>query len=173
MIMGMDFNESFRDYFPEDPRVVFEAGDLYQMDPAYAGRFDGAVCLQTLSWLPDYKEPLENICKLQTDWIAMSFLGYEGKINYNIGVENYESLTPEGTFTHSYYNIYSLPLMEAFLRERGFCRFDYERFEIDIDLEKPNSRDMGTYTVKTADRKRMQISGALLMPWYFMFAARQ
>lgn len=171
-IMGVDFNERFQEFFSECERVTFEAGDLYRMNSSYVNRFDGAVCLQTLSWLPGYQEPLENICGLNTNWIAMSLLGYEGKINFNIRVENYESLTPEGKFTQSHYNVYSIPMIKEFLMERGFCRFDYEEFVIDMDLEKPKNRDMGTYTVKTADQKRMQVSGALLMPWYFIFAGR-
>ena len=62
--------------------------------------------------------------------------GYEGKINFNIGIENYENLTSEGDFTHSWYNIYSLPLMEEFFRKHGFRKFKYKEFEIDIDLKK-------------------------------------
>lgn len=103
----------------------------------------------------------------------MSFLGYEGKIDFKIGVENYERITPEGNFTHSYYNIYSLPLMKEFLMQRGFHTFEYKAFEIDIDLEKPSNMDMGTYTITTLDQKRLQISGALMMPWYFVFAKKQ
>lgn len=47
--------------------------------------FDGALCLQTLFWLPEYEEALKNICDLGTRRIALSLLGYEGKINFNIG----------------------------------------------------------------------------------------
>lgn len=171
-ILGMDFNENFKDTFPKGDKLSFEVGDIYNIDKKYARIFDGAICLQTLSWLPGYEEPLKEICGLRTKWIAMSLLGYEGKINFNIGVENYESLTPEGDFTHSYYNIYSLPLMEKVLRGYGFQTFSYQKFEIDIDLEKPKNWDLGTYTIMTAEQNRIQISGALLMPWYFVYAKR-
>lgn len=170
--LGIDFNENFATYFQGSKNICFEAGNLYEINPEWVNSFDGALCIQTLSWLPEYKEPLKNICDLQTKWIAMSLLGYEGKINFNIGIENYEKLTPEGDFTHSWYNIYSLPLLEEFLKRFGFCKFKYKEFEIDIDLNKTDSKDMGTYTLMTSQNKRLQISGALMMPWYFVYAER-
>lgn len=172
VFLGMDFNESFDTYFSGGSNYDFEVGNLYEMNPNWKNKFDGALCLQTLSWLPEYKEALKNICDLETNWIALSLLGYEGKINFNIGVENYESLTPEGDLTHSWYNIYSLPLMKEFLEIYGFTKCVYKEFEIDIDLEKPSSMDMGTYTIMTKENKRLQVSGALMMPWYFIYAER-
>ena len=55
--------------------------------------------------------------------------------------------------------------------------FDYEivkssRFDIEIDIPKPNNRDvMGTFTEKvegSLEYQRLQISGPLLMNWYFV-----
>lgn len=171
-ILGIDINEDFKDFFLNEKNIEFAVGDIYQIDQKYENQFDGAICLQTLSWLPEYREPLKNICNLNTKWVAMSLLGYEGKINFNIGVENYESLTPEGNFTHSYYNIYSLPLIEAYMKEHGFKKFCFQEFEIDVDLKRPEGKDLGTYTIMTAEQRRLQISGALMMPWYFVYAER-
>ena len=43
------------------------------------------------------------------------------------------------------------------------------QIEIDIDIKKPKDKNlMGTYTVKTVENKRLQISGPLLMNWYFI-----
>lgn len=172
VFLGIDFNENFSNYFEKEKNSFFEVGNLYEMNLNWKNNFDGALCLQTLSWLPEYKEALKNICDLETKWIGLSLLGYEGRINYNIGVENYENLTSEGEYTHSWYNIYSLPLMKEFLNIHGFSKFVYKEFEIDIDLKKPDSMDMGTYTIMTAEKKRMQVSGAIMMPWYFIYAER-
>jgi hypothetical protein len=39
-------------------------------------------------------------------------------------------------------------------------------FNISIDLPRPASLDrMGTYTLKLESGQRIQVSGALLMPW--------
>ena len=47
-----------------------------------------------------------------------------------------------------------------------------DRFEIDIDVPKPKNKDiMGTFTEivnGSLDYKRLQISGPLLLNWYFV-----
>ena len=55
--------------------------------------------------------------------------------------------------------------------ELGFNNIKYKPFEIDIDLAKPVNR-MGTYTEKLENGHRIQISGPLLMPWYFVGGER-
>ena len=45
-------------------------------------------------------------------------------------------------------------------------------FEIDIDLPQTDNIDIGTYTVKLENKKRIQISAALMMPWYFIVASK-
>ncbi|MCM1232435.1 MAG: class I SAM-dependent methyltransferase [Ruminococcus flavefaciens] len=57
--LGIDINEGFKEYFDNcESNVAFEVGDIYKLDKKYANQFDGVICLQTLSWLPDYKEHL-------------------------------------------------------------------------------------------------------------------
>lgn len=148
--------------------IKFYRGDWYDLDRSLKNQFDGVISLQTLSWLSDYKEPLEKICELNPKWMAMSSLFYEGKINYFIKVEDYER-TPAELMN---YNIYSIELVREFLFEKGYKNFKYVPFEIDIDIERPIHRDIGTYTVKTSDNKRIQISAGLMMPWYFIFASK-
>lgn len=46
--------------------------------------------------------------------------------------------------------------------ELGYPDFEYIPYDIDIDLPKPESRDIGTYTVKTTDGHRIQISRGLM-----------
>ena len=43
---------------------------------------------------------------------------------------------------------------------------------MDIDLPKPDSPRMGTYTVKSESGERLQFSGALFMSWYFVLAEK-
>lgn len=149
-------------------RVSLEAGDWYNLDKKYVNMFDGVITVQALSWLEDWKIPLEKIIELNPKWIGLSSLFYEGRIEFQVKVTDYE-----GSYkTEAYYNVYSLPIVKEFLRERGYDVFEYIPFEIDIDLPKPDHRDLGTYTVKTEDGKRLQISAAMLMPWYFIYAAK-
>jgi ubiquinone/menaquinone biosynthesis C-methylase UbiE len=65
------------------------------------------------------------------------------------------------------YKIYSLERFKEALRKiGGNVSLEYERFNIDIDLPKPSEPKFGTYTEKTKNGKRLQISGYMLMPWY-------
>lgn len=153
-------------------RVTLAQGDWYNLDKSLVGAFDGVVSLQSLSWLEDWKLPLEKVCELHPKWMAFSSLFYEGKINYQIRLTDYELKGNDVPYQETYYNIYALPLVKDFLAEHGYKKFMFEPFEIDIDLPKPMSMDAGTYTVKTEDGKRLQISAAMLMPWYFVYAAK-
>jgi hypothetical protein len=73
----------------------------------------------------------------------------------------------------SFYNVYSMPVVRKFLSAEGYSQFQQTPFEIDIDLPKPAHKGRGTFTEKLQNGHRVQISGPLLMPWYFIAAKRQ
>lgn len=177
-IQGIDIVEKAFDLFNKyaeertKSHVTLAKGDWYNLDKSLIGNYDGVMSLQSLSWLEDWKVPVEKVCELNPKWMAFSSLFYEGKLNYQIRLTNYELKGTDVPYQETYYNIYPLPLIKDFLAERGYKQFVFEPFEIDIDLPKPKSLDAGTYTVKTAEGKRLQISAAMLMPWYFIFASR-
>jgi ubiquinone/menaquinone biosynthesis C-methylase UbiE len=127
---------------------------------------DGVISLQTLSWLPEFENPLKEIFnKIKPQWISLSSLFYEGEITIKSTVYQRKN------FQHSksYYNTYSIPLLDQYCREYGYKIENYKPFEIDIDIKKPKDKNiMGTYTVKTVENNRLQISGPLLMNWYFI-----
>lgn len=176
---GIDINREFIDWGNEcirqnsqfDNCRLYE-GDWYHLDPAWKSKFDGIISFQTLSWLPEYKEPLRYLADLKPAWIAVSSLFYEGDMEYFIKVRDYyRSKECEGDFDY-YYNIYSIMRVRQYLSELGYRNFRYIPFQIDIDLPKPDNLDLGTYTVKQEDGKRIQISGGMMMPWYFIAACR-
>jgi len=149
----------------------FEQGNWY--DLKLSKNYDGCISLQTLSWLPDYQEPLIAIFeKLDPEWIALTSLFYEGDITCKIEVDEH-TRNRKG-----YYNIYSLPAID-----RLCAQFDYKMvqalpFVIQKDLDKPINPDlMSTYT-KTCltddpeTKERIQISGPLLMNWYMILIER-
>jgi hypothetical protein len=173
--LGLDFNKSFvesgNNYFKNNNNCQLEYGDIYKLDKKHIGIYDGLTCLQTLSWLPNFKEPLLNFMNLNPQWILLSSLFYEGNINCKIEIEQYEkSLDAIPRLT--YYNIYSLPMVKEFCAENGYKNFHYIPFEIDIDLPKNKNDVMGTYTEELKNGKRIQISGPLLMNWYFILISK-
>ncbi len=127
---------------------------------------DGVISLQTLSWLSEFENPLKEIFnKIKPQWIGLSSLFYEGEITIKSTVyQKNNELNPK-----SYYNTYSIPLLDHYCRKYGYEIQSYKPFEIDIDIKKPKDKNfMGTYTVKTIEDKKLQISGPFLMNWYFV-----
>ena len=146
-------------------------GDIFELDKSGLEKIDGIISLQVLSTLPGYMEISRQICKLEPKWIAFSILGFEGLIDYNIKLLDYTK-SKDGEYSEVFYNIYSLPRMKEFFSDMGYSKFDYIEFEMDIDLPQTNKMGRGTYTVKTEKGKRIQISGGMMMPWYFVFVSK-
>jgi SAM-dependent methyltransferase len=177
-MLGVDLNQEFVDEGNQilkvkkvDATCKLAVADLYKFDKSLINKFDGIVSYQTLSWLPNFREPLKSMASLNTGWIALTSLFFDGDVNCKIDLEEYNrgiDNEPKQTF----YNVYSLPLVEKFLRELGFIKFLFTPFEIDIDIPKPDHKIMGTYTETLNDGKRLQLSGPLLMNWYFILAIR-
>lgn len=127
--------------------------------------FDGLISLQSLSWLPELEKPLKiALQNLNPNWFAFTSLFYEGDITFNIDVRVHKNEE------RMQYNIYSLKHLERIARSLGYQVTSAEKFNIDIEIPKPENCDfMGTYTRKfEGDAHLTQISGALLMPWYMV-----
>lgn len=146
-------------------------GNIFEINRNSLGRIDGIISLQTFNILPDYKGIARCMCELEPAWIAFSTLGFEGLIDYNIKLFDYTK-SNDGEYSEVFYNIYSLPKMKEYFLCLGYSKFDYVEFEMDIDLPQTNKMGRGTYTIKTEHGKRMQISGGMMMPWYFVFVEK-
>jgi hypothetical protein len=140
------------------------------MEQSHFGRYDGVVSFQTLSWLPEYKMPIEKMIELRPKWIAMTSLFFDGDVNCTIIVHDYTTPLGGKPYRESYYNTYSIRLVRELFAKLGYSDFKFMPFEIDIDLPKSETRGMGTYTEILQNGRRIQISGPLLMNWYFILA---
>lgn len=146
--------------------ITFTEADVLALSRSFDSRtFDLTVCKQTLSWLPDYKEAVREMMAVTKQSIFASSLFYDGRIDYNIRIR--EHVTEAGHDDYNgYYNIYSLPIFREFCLAHGAKDMVAFDFDIDIDLPRPEDSDrMGTYTLRLESGKRLQVSGALLMPW--------
>ena len=151
--------------------AALKNGDWYHPSQEDINVYDGIVSFQTLSWLPGYKEEIACLAKLNPKWIAISSLFFEGQIDFDIKIHEYDRKDSDGS-RDSYYNIYSLPKVREEFDKNGYHNFEFFKFDIDIDIPQLHPNHMGTYTQKTEDGKRLQISGPLLMPWYFIVASK-
>lgn len=175
--VGVDINKYLVE---EGNRILMERNitncelwerDFNELKKTDFRRVDGIISLQTFNILPNYYEIVQCMCRLEPNWIAFTTLGFEGLIDYEIRLHDYTK-NKDGDYTEVFYNIYSLPKMKEYFENLGYSKFDYKEFDIDIDLPQTNKMGRGTYTIKMEQGKRMQISGGLMMPWYFVFVER-
>jgi SAM-dependent methyltransferase len=155
-----------RAQFTGSPNVNFEAGDIYALSDQFGSKsFDLAVCKQTLSWLPGYEKPVEQLMSVTRRAVFISSLFYDGRIDFETRVREYTTDTGRDGY-NAFYNVYSFPIFREFCLSRGAKDVVGFDFNIGIDLPRPANPDrMGTYTVLLQSGERLQISGALLMPW--------
>ncbi len=147
-------------------------GDLYNLNKKIENKYNGIVSFQTLSWLPEYKIPIKKISSLNPDWIAMTSLFNEEEVDLKIQIKDYSRLGKKKPFKEGYYNIYPLKHVKDHFKKLGYPNFAYSKFEIDIDLPKPKSKGLATYTEKLENGSRIQISGGILMNWYSIMATK-
>jgi ubiquinone/menaquinone biosynthesis C-methylase UbiE len=155
-----------RTHFADNPNVNFESGDIYALGVQFGkNSFDLSVCKQTLSWLPSYEKPVEELMAVTRRAVFTSSLFYDGRIDFETRVREYTT-DAGGDGYNAFYNVYSFPIFREFCLERGAKDVVGFDFNIGIDLPRPANPDrMGTYTVLLQSGERLQISGALLMPW--------
>jgi len=155
-----------RTHFADNPNVTFEAGDIYALADQFGQKsFDLSVCKQTLSWLPSYEKPVEELMSVTRRAVFISSLFYDGRIDFETRVREYTTDAGRDGY-NAFYNVYSFPVFREFCLQRGAKDVVGFNFNIDIDLPRPANPDrMGTYTMQLQSGERLQISGALLMPW--------
>lgn len=142
----------------------FYSGDL--TDYKFAKKYNGVLCLQTLSWMDGYKKVVKNFFKNKPEWILLTSLFYNGPVETKIKIKDYSRTMGHEKYRSSFYNIYSLDLLKKFVEKNNYKIERAVPFEIPFDLNKSNDQGMGTYTLKLEDGKRLQVSGPLLMPWH-------
>ena len=149
--------------------IEFTVGDL--LDLPRLDSIDGVYSIHTLMCLPEFEKPLEEVLlKFKPNWFAISSLFYPGEISATT------VLTENNKNRSVFYNTYSIPEIDRFIRKLGYHVSAIEYFEIPFDILPSDNIDaLGTYTVNVAqDDKsgRLQISGPMLMNWYFLMITK-
>jgi trans-aconitate methyltransferase len=164
--LGIDIDQELVDLAHnksiEIPNVTFKRGDWFDL-PNF-GTFELAISLQTLSWLPEFEQPIRELFqKFKPEKFLFTSLFYDGDISAICEINEFKK------DRKVYYNTYSLPALERFVREFGYTIAESVDFVIPKTLEKGADVDiMGTYTLdvmQSSRVKRLQISGPLLLNW--------
>ena len=167
--LGIDF----KDYLVEESKklwkdydnIKFMVLDAFNLSKSFNKEFDVCINWKTLSWLPYYEELMNEMVKATKKHIFVSSLFYEGNIDSEIKIREYDLKGDKNDFNAYYYNVYSYPKFERYCYSLGVRNVEPYDFQIGIDLPKPADNRMGTYTVKLEDGKKLQISGVVMMLW--------
>jgi hypothetical protein len=151
-----------------DPgRFTLVEGNLFNLEEILGGkRFDVSFSIQTLFVVADYERPIEQMLAVTKDWLFILSLFSDSDLDAFIQLVGRGPGHSNGLQVP--YNVYSLPRFCEFCKQLGVREIIAEPFEIDIDLQRPDHKGIGTWTRQTVDGDRLQFSGPLLMPWWFV-----
>lgn len=167
---GLDFARIYfnlaKQYSPIYDQITFVQGDFYELSKIFPNKsFDLAFSIQNLSWLPDHENAIKEIMFTTKKWIFLTSLFSDFNVDIFSNVFEYDDNWNSTEDSPYNYNIYSFGKFKNFCIENGAKEVISEDFIIDIDLPVPENKQMGTYTVKDINEKRLQFSGPLYMPW--------
>jgi SAM-dependent methyltransferase len=142
-------------------------GDCRRLTQILPGqRFDLVLLIQTLLVTPDPVELLEQALGVTRGWLFLTSLFTDFRVDAQIAVTDYT--WPPDRQGPLFYNVFSLERFRKRCEERGCMRFLSQDFDIDLELEPPENKGMGTYTRALADGSRLQFSGPIYLPWKFV-----
>jgi hypothetical protein len=167
---GLDFGGKYFDlakqYSPIYNQITFVQGDFYELSEIFPNKsFDLAFSIQNLSWLPDYEEAMKEIMVITKKWIFLTSLFSDFNVDIFSEVIEYDDEWSSTEGSPYNYNVYSYGKFKDFCLDCGAQELISEYFIIDIDLPMTQNKQMGTYTLKDINEKRLQFSGPLYMPW--------
>ena len=111
--------------------------------------------------------------KLKPKYIGLSSLFWKGLIDFKIKLNFLKNNSYQRNLKYfNYYNIYSLNNFLDFFKVNKYESIYCKKFEIKKELRKNFSINMQTYTMKSK-KKNIQISGPLIMNWYFIIFKRK
>lgn len=168
--VGLDFADKYfmlaKQYSPLYEKIDFIQGDFYKIREHFPKKsFDISFSIQTLSWLPDYEDAIEEMMSVTKKWIFVTSLFSDFNVDVFSNVFEYNNDWSTKKDSPYNYNIYSFGKFKDFCMDHGAKEVIAEDFVIDTDLPIPDSMQMGTYTIKDIDEQRLQFSGPLNMPW--------
>ena len=174
--IGVDLQQKFveaaRDRHSDLGNLSFIQGDIYRLDEVALWPDVQAVWFsQTLSWLPWWRAEMEALVGPNVDRIGLSTLAWDGPGESE--VVHYFPQRGDSASERYHYNVYSIPAMRELMSSIGFGHQHVEKFVIDIDLQPPTHKGLGSYTVKTAHGERLTFSIWQVLPWHFFLFSRQ
>lgn len=165
---GIDYIKELVDQgnlkFKNNKNIHFRTGNLLNISKKYKKKFDITISYKTLSWLPYYENFLKEFVQVTKKKIYITSLFYDGDIDFVTKV--YTDASTNSGDNYSYLNTYSLKRFKLYCKRIGIRRVKAVNLNLDLDISQPASiNDLSTYTLKTMDGKRMEITGNTILSW--------
>ena len=160
--VGVDFDpEAVRVGREQNPTEKFFCEDILNLKEAIEeGPFDLVLSIQVILTAPfDLYSFLD---------IALPVAGQNLVLTSLFSEEYFEQDTIRRDLkkgTTYVYKIDSIKRLQDYVKNEDID-MSYEEIKIDTDLPKPEPLTLSTYTIKTDDGERIQVSPYMLMPWY-------
>ena len=167
--LGIDVNSDYVSIAKQkkEQNSNFQVFDLYKdLETLKNYKVDGIFTFQTLSWLENYDKFIEMLSFTSPQYAIVTSLFFEGMVDARIVISDFSRKMGDIDHRKTNYNIYSISRLNERLKGVGYFVDKALPFEIEVDLPKPKHSGMTTYTVLTDEKRRIQISGPILMSWY-------
>ena len=141
-----------------------EIASIYEL-PLASDTYDLVICWQSLLDLErpsDALLSLVRICKPNGKIVVCSLFNFDFDVDIYAQVHDHTRASSREGIALAY-NTISLFSVRRWL-EGQVSRLEAHPFSIGIDLQR-KGRGLGTFTVRTEDGKRFQVSGGMLMNW--------
>ncbi len=167
--LGVDSVRGLVDH-PSSQHVLAENVRLEHMtieavEKRLARQFDIVVHWMRLLHFDDWRQQIRATLRAATSGghILISSLFNEHDVDLQLTVCDHSIPACEEGYCLQY-NTVSAAEFRRFCTSLGARNVDFTRFDLPFDLPKPE-RGVGTYTVRTEDGERLQISAGILMQW--------
>jgi len=143
----------------------FVLGNIYDLKEIPDDSFDLTCCWQTLSWLEQPEKALQELVRITKRggriYASSLFNAVHDVDIFSRVLDWTRDSTRQGHY--AMYNTYSMKTVRSWIQDR-VDHVELFDFELDVDLTE-RARGLGTYTVKAACGKRLQISAGILLNW--------
>lgn len=166
-IFGIDYFEPLlsraKERFKNDHRTQFELANAMDLPSKFCKQFDTTIIHKTVSWLPYYKNIIEEAIKVTKKSIIITSLFCEGDLDFITKIYKNASKADD---IFVYLNTYSLPKFKQFCFSLGVKDVKITPMKIDIDLPKNPDKDaLGTHTERLSTGERLELTGSVVLNW--------
>jgi len=129
---------------------------------------DLTISIQTFCCFKDSEKLFKSISKINSKWIAINSLFYDGPIDVLIHIRELKKNSLKDNDPDGDFNIHSIPKFEKIIKKEGYKLIKKIPFFPERKIPKPKNGVRGSYTIKTEFNKFTIFSGPVHLPWYFL-----